>query len=154
MIRMTKLTDYSIVLMSHLAAEGGGLTTASNLAHETRLSVPTVSKILKVLSREGLLVSHRGANGGYSLARDARDISVADVIAAMEGPIAVTECADIDSSECSQESFCGVRENWLKINEAVRNALDSISLEEMARPLVLPLGSSGQGLVRISTTTH
>ena len=133
MIRLTKLTDYSVVLMSHLAAEPETQVTSSSLAQATQISPPTVSKILKVLSREGLLVSHRGANGGYTLARAPRKISVAEVIAAMEGPIAMTECADLHA-ECAQESFCKVRGNWQRINEAVHDALASISLEEMAQP--------------------
>ena len=151
MIRLTKLTDYSVVLMSHLAADFDTLMTAPQLALETQISVPTASKILKVLSREGLLVSHRGANGGYALARPPKEISVADVIAAMEGPIAMTECADIGASECTQESICRVRGNWQKINDAVRGALESISLEEMAQPLVLPLDPGSEHLVHIGS---
>ena len=151
MIRLTRLTDYSIVLMSHLAVEPAELTTASSLTRATQLPAPTVSKILKVLSREGLLISHRGVNGGYCLARGPRDISVADVIAAMEGPIAMTECADLEVGECDQESFCLVRGNWQKINEAVRSALASISLEEMAHPFSVPLGEAGQNLVHLGS---
>ena len=150
MIRLTKLTDYSIVLMSHLAGEPKELMTASSLAHETHLALPTVSKILKVLSHEGLLVSYRGAHGGYMLARSPNEISVADLIAAMEGPIAMTECADLHA-ECVQESFCRVRDNWQKINDAVRYALASISLEEMAQPLALPFEAPATTLVHLGS---
>ena len=138
MIRLTKLTDYSVVLMSHLAAEPETQMTSSSLAQATQIALPTVSKILKVLSREGLLVSHRGASGGYTMARAPREISVAEVISAMEGPIAMTECADLSDGECIQESFCRVRGNWQRINDAVRNALASITLEEMAQPFGVP----------------
>ena len=106
MIRLTKLTDYSVVLMSHLAAEPETQMTSASLAQATQISPPTVSKILKVLSREGLLVSHRGANGGYTLARAPRKISVAEVIAAMEGPIAMTECADLHAECQEQQQDC------------------------------------------------
>ena len=153
MIRLTKLTDYGIVLMSRLAAEPDSLMTASSLALETQISVPTVAKILKVLSREQLLASYRGANGGYTLARDPRDISVEDVIAAMEGPIAVTECAELGPGECAQESVCRVRTNWQKINEVVREALASISLAEMAEPLSFPVGSFAPRLIQIGSTS-
>ena len=149
MIRLTKLTDYSIVLMSHLAAEPVSQMTSTSLAQATQISPPTVSKILKVLSREGLLESHRGVNGGYTLARAPREISVAEVIAAMEGPIAMTECADLHA-ECVQESFCKVRGNWQRINEAVHNALASISLEEMAQPFGV-LAQPAQNLVHLSS---
>lgn len=151
MIRLTKLTDYSIVLMSRLAVEPAELATASSLAQATQVPAPTVSKILKVLSREGLLISHRGVHGGYGLARRPQDISVADVIAAMEGPIAMTECADLEVGDCDLESFCLVRGNWQKINEAVRNALASISLEEMAHPFSVPPAAAGQNLVHLGS---
>ena len=149
MIRLTKLTDYSIVLMSHLAAEPVSQMTSTSLAQATQISPPTVSKILKVLSREGLLESHRGVNGGYTLARAPREISVAEVIAAMEGPIAMTECADLHA-ECVQESFCRVRGNWQRINDAVLNALASINLEEMAQPFGV-LAQPAQNLVHLSS---
>lgn len=151
MIRLTKLTDYGIVLMSRLAAEPGEVTNSSTLALETQISMPTVSKILKVLSHEGLLSSHRGANGGYSLALDPSEISVADVIAAMEGPIAMTECTEHGPGECVQESVCRVRDNWQMINDAVRGALESISLAEMARPLGFPTTSPTLGLVHLGS---
>ena len=153
MIRLTKLTDYGIVLMSHLAAEPDSLMTASSLALETQISMPTVAKILKVLAREQLLASYRGANGGYVLDRDPRDISVADVIAAMEGPIAVTECSELGPGECAQESVCRVRTNWQMINDVVRDALASISLAQMAQPWSLPLGSSAPALIQIGSTS-
>jgi len=132
MIRLTKIADYGVVLMSHFAAEPGRLHTASALSREAHMAVPTVSKVLKLLQRGGLLVSHRGATGGYSLARDPRDISVAEVISAMDGPIAVTECVEDSPGECSVEDVCRVRSNWQRINDAVRGALEGINLEEMA----------------------
>jgi len=135
MIRLTKLADYGVMLMSHMAAAPEALHSASSLARAAAVSVPTVSKILKQLARKGLLVSHRGASGGYTLARPPREITVAQVIAAMEGPIAVTECTDESHSDCAVESVCRVRTNWQKINDAVRGALEQVTMAEMAQPL-------------------
>ena len=134
MIRLTKQTDYGIVLLSHLAVSSEDHLNAPELARETHLPLPMVSKILKTLARSGLLESHRGVKGGYRLARSAAAISVAEIIAALEGPIAITECAPESSDECSYEGFCRVRTNWQRINRAVRDALAGVSLEEMAAP--------------------
>jgi FeS assembly SUF system regulator len=134
MIRLTKQTDYGIVLLSHLVVSPEEHHNAPGLARETHLPLPMVSKILKLLARSGLLESHRGVKGGYRLARSASQISVADIIAALEGPIAITECAPDSSEECSYEAFCRVRTNWQRINRAVRDALASVTLQEMAAP--------------------
>ena len=133
MIRITKQTDYGIVLLTHLAASAERQYAAPELATETRMPLPMVSKILKLLARDGLLSSHRGVKGGYSLARPAEEISMAEIIAALEGPIAITECVSVES-DCSHEALCPVRSNWQRINQAVRSALEGISLAEMAQP--------------------
>lgn len=130
MIRITKQTDYGIVLLTHLATQPERHLNAPELAAETQLPVPMVSKILKLLVREGILLSHRGVKGGYSLARLPQEISMAEIIAALEGPIAITECVDV-SSDCSHERLCPVRSNWHRINAAVRGALEGITLAEM-----------------------
>ena len=140
MLRMTRLTDYGIVLLTHFARHPQRLTrNAPELAAAAHLPQPTVSKILKILAREGLLLPHRGAKGGFSLARSPQDITVADVITALEGPIALTECSTHD--RCDIESLCPVVTNWRRINRAVLDALRGISLAEMASPLpaFLPL---------------
>ena len=134
MIRLTKLADYGVMLMSHVAAAPAALHSASSLSRAAGVAIPTVSKILKQLARKGLLVSHRGASGGYTLSRPPAEISVAQVIAALEGPIAVTECIDETHSDCAVESVCRVRTNWQRINDAVRGALEQITLVEMAQP--------------------
>ena len=135
MLRVTKLADYGIVLMTHFASyPEGQMHNARDLAAEVRLPLPMVSKILKVLAREDLLVSHRGTKGGYSLARAADGITIADIIQALEGPIAVTECTDKVNGDCNLERLCPVRSNWHRINEAIREALEKISLAEMRRP--------------------
>lgn len=137
MIRITKQTDYGIVLLTHLAAQPERHLNAPELAAETQLPVPMVSKILKILVREGILLSHRGVKGGYSLARLAQEITMAEIITALEGPIAITECVDV-SSDCSHERLCPVRSNWHRINAAVRGALEGITLADMTGSIPHP----------------
>ena len=134
MLRMTKQADYGIVLMTYLASHPNQRFAAPELAATTQLPLPTVSKILKLLGREGLLESHRGVKGGYSLARDPERITVAVMISVLDGPIAVTECIEDTPGECSQESVCRLRANWQRINQAVRQALECISLAELTHP--------------------
>lgn len=134
MIRITKQTDYGIVLLTHLAANPDRQLNAPDLAQEVRLPLPMVSKILKLLVREGILRSQRGVKGGYCLARDASAVTMAEIIAALEGPIAITECID-EGGLCSHETMCGVRTNWQRINDALLTALTGITLAEMALPL-------------------
>ena len=146
MLRMTKQADYGIVLLTHMAGAPERRFAASELASETHLPPPTVSKILKLLSREGMLASHRGVKGGYSLGRPPREISVAEMIAALDGPIAFTECIDDFPGECSQESTCRLRANWQRINDSVCRALEGITLAELTHPLrTTPLVQLGNG---------
>lgn len=133
MIRITRQTDYGIVLLTHMAAHGERRYNAPDLGGEVHLPLPMVSKILKLLTREGLLESHRGTKGGYSLARAPEEISMAEIVAALEGPVAITECID-ETSGCTYQPTCRVRTNWQRINEALRSALSGISLAEMTRP--------------------
>lgn len=150
MIRMSRLTDYGIVLMSYMAAHPDRLHNAAELAAGARLPLPTVSKLLRVLARKNLLISHRGAKGGYSLAQAPEDISIAGIIRALEGPIALTVCTTAPSRECEYEPACPVRSPWQKINRAVRQALEGITLAEMAAPerlLAAFVASSTPGLV-------
>jgi len=135
MVRIAKLTDYAIVLLTWLASGDGSLFAAAELATATQLPYPTVSKILKVLSRAGLVSSVRGFQGGYRLARPADRVSVAEIIAAMEGPIALTECSADAPGLCDLEPVCPVTHRWQRINAVVRDALQSLTLEEMTQPL-------------------
>ena len=135
MLRITKQTDYGIVLMTLLAHHAGQRFSAPDLSAETRIPLPMVSKILKLLVRADLLDSHRGVKGGYALARPPHQISVASMIEALDGPIAFTECIEEAPGSCSQESICGVKENWQKINDVVRQALECISLADLSGPL-------------------
>lgn len=150
MIRITKTTDYGIVLLTHMAEIPERRYNASEMAEETQLPSAMVSKILKLLSREGLLDSQRGVNGGYSLARMPHEITVSEIIAALEGPIAITECIDDGPGECVQESFCPLRSNWQLINNAIRSALDGLLLSDMARPLP-PAANPAERLVTLGS---
>lgn len=136
MIRMSKLADYGLVLMTQFLRhqDGSANLSARQMASQTGLPLPMVSKVLKVLTREGLLVSHRGVSGGYALSRIPEEISIGDVLSAMEGPIAMTECLESDG-DCKQEAVCPVRTNWGRINYAVRGVLDAISIADMVEPL-------------------
>lgn len=145
MLRMTKQADYGIVLLSYLANQPERRFSAPDLAQETHLPSPTVSKILKHLCREGLLVSHRGVKGGYSLSQDPREITVAAMISALDGPIAFTECIEDTPGTCSQEDNCHLRANWQRINMAVCRALEEISLFDLAVSAQPPLVQLGGG---------
>ncbi len=138
MLRMSKLADYGTVVMTTLAREPHRIQSAAEVAGRTGVAAPTVSKVLKILAREGLLVSLRGANGGYRLPRSPAQISVAQIIAALEGPIGMTECSAVPGL-CSQESCCTVRSNWQKINRMVLLALEQLTLEQMTRPIGQPV---------------
>lgn len=133
MFKLGKLTDYGTVVMTALAAAPGALRNAHELAAETHVAAPTVSKLLKQLGKSGLVESIRGAHGGYRLARSPERITVAEVVSALEGPIAVTQCA-VHEGGCSIESHCGVRGNWRLINVAIRQALESVTLAQMVEP--------------------
>ena len=133
MLRISKLTDYAILMMVELARDGEMLS-AHVLAERVHVEVPTASKVLKLLAGNDLLESYRGANGGYRVSRTAAEISVAEVIAAIEGPIAMTECS-VEEGLCAQEDNCGLRSNWQRISLAVAQALRDVSLAEMSAPV-------------------
>ena len=139
MIKLSRLTDYAIVLLTQMALEGKGVHSASNLAEKTFLPMPTVSKVLKQLTKANIVTAQRGATGGYILACEPKAISVATLIEAMDGPIAITDCAGSGESEdcCNVQANCPVRGNWDKVNVAVRGALQAVSLADMA-PRAIP----------------
>ena len=146
MIRLGKLTDYGLVLMTHMAQNSDrSLHTARALAVESRLPLPTVSRLLKELLQSGLLVSYRGIKGGYSLARKPREISVAEVIAALEGAIALTECSTDISGLCDLEPCCPIKNNQRIISQAVRGALENLMLSDLSQPLQLTAIRNAQG---------
>jgi len=134
MLRISKMTDYAIMVMVELHVSHGEVLNAQALAERSHLELPTVSKVLKLLVKMGLVDSYRGVNGGYSLQRKAQDISVAEIIAAIEGPIAMTECS-VEEGLCAQEAICSLRGNWQRISVAVAQAMEGVSLAEMAQPV-------------------
>ena len=142
MFKLSKTTDYGIVLMAQLASEPSPMPqNARELAATSDLPVPMVSKILKALAKEGLLSSQRGSKGGYALARDPEDVPVAEMIRVLEGPLALTDCA-VGPSICSHESACVVREPWQQINRVVERALEGVSLADLVRGQTAGVGSA------------
>jgi FeS assembly SUF system regulator len=137
MLRLSKLTDYATVILSFMARDGSHVHAAMEIAAATGIALPTVSKILKLLVKAGVLISTRGAKGGYALARVPEKISVAAIIGALEGPIALTECS-ISHQGCEQATGCDIRGNWGVINRTIHNALESVTLADMIRPAVVP----------------
>jgi FeS assembly SUF system regulator len=137
MLRLSKLTDYATVILSHIAKENELTHSAMGVAEATGIALPTVSKVLKILVNAKVLVSTRGIKGGYALARPPENISVAEVISALEGPIALTECS-ISHEGCEQASGCGISGNWSLINKAIQNALEAVTLADMIKPANLP----------------
>ncbi|MGE5468518.1 MAG: SUF system Fe-S cluster assembly regulator [Ignavibacteria bacterium] len=137
MLRLSKMTDYGTVIMAQMAARPLDIFSAAEVAAATRLSLATASKILKTLARHDLLRSVRGAKGGYVLARPPERISVAEVIAALEGSVAVTECG-VPSGRCAQEASCPSRDNWRRLNHLVSGVLAGVSVLDMSRPLPAP----------------
>ncbi|MFV3073823.1 SUF system Fe-S cluster assembly regulator [Niveispirillum fermenti] len=134
MLRLSKMTDYAVVVLTTLAHADGALHTANSLADRTGLPMPTVQKLLKLLARGDLLQSHRGAMGGYSLSRTPDRINVVHIIEAIEGPIALTDCVDGGSGSCGVQSLCSRKGHWEKVNGAVRRALEDVTLADMATP--------------------
>jgi FeS assembly SUF system regulator len=137
MLRVTKLTDYATVVLTVLAARPDDVLSASELAERAGLETPTVSKLLKPLAQVGLVEGFRGANGGYRLARPAAEISLIEIVEAMEGPLGMTECS-VHAGNCGIEDHCGVRANWRRINDVVVEALRSVTLAQMLSAPVLP----------------
>lgn len=138
MIRLTKQADYGILLMTQFARVGSaGVLSASDLSTRSGLSLPMVNKTLKLLSKAGLLISTRGVNGGYRMSRDAGAITLEDVIAAVDGPIALTECHEHGGiHDCGISANCPTRLNWGIINEALRDSLSGITLLQMIHPML------------------
>lgn len=139
MLRVTKLADYGIVILTYLAAHRENTYNARDIATLVNLPLPVVSKVLKLLGKSGLVVSQRGIKGGYGLARSPQEITVAAIIGAVEGPIAVTECNT--TRDCDMQTGCPVRTNWHLINRTIQSALEKISLAEMTQPMAQPLVS-------------
>jgi FeS assembly SUF system regulator len=156
MLRVSRLTDYATVVMTCIAAHSHDVLSTAQIAEQTRLELPTVSKLLKALGHAGLVESFRGVNGGYRLARPAPEISLAEIVEALEGPIGMTECS-LAEGQCDRESQCGVRGSWQRISNVLERALRAVSLSDMLKPelpVVLPprriVATASNGVVRAS----
>lgn len=132
MIRLSRLADYGIVIATQLARHPDRQQNAPEIAQATSIPQPMASKVLKVLARADILASHRGAKGGYGLARPAVSITVADVVEALDGPIALTTCLD-EANDCGIEALCPARANWQRVNDAIRDALGRVTIQEMTQ---------------------
>ena len=130
MLRISKLTDYGTLVLAQLPVYTKGLTNAGQVAKATHLPQATVSKLLKALVRAGIVVSERGLHGGYALARPDDEISAAEIINAIEGPLAITECSSA-KGQCSLEPTCQVGSAWQAINLSIRRALNEVSLADL-----------------------
>ena len=138
MIRLGKLTDYGLLLMCQIARSPfGKWHTARELAAACHLPMPTVNKLLRTLLHNGLLASHRGVKGGYVLTRNPELIPITEIISALEGPFALTECSSDIAGLCGLESSCPVKDNQRIINQVVRGALERVMLSDLSRPLRL-----------------
>ena len=133
MIILSKLADYGVIVATHLAAFPDRQVTAGAVAAETRLPQATVAKLLKSLAHAGLVTATRGASGGYRLARGANTISVAEVVAAIDGDIGLTQCS-VHVDECARTNYCPTRPHWAAINRAVGQVLAAVSLDAMITP--------------------
>lgn len=130
MLRISKLTDYATVILAHLTTVPERLHTAAEVAQGTGISQPTVTKLLKELQKAQLVTSARGTHGGYQLSRPASEISAAEILDALEGPVAITECSG-QASHCGIEHACRVGNAWQRINNSIRRALEDISLSQL-----------------------
>jgi FeS assembly SUF system regulator len=138
MIILSKLADYGVIVATHLAAAPGQVVNAMHLAADTRLPPTTVSKVLKLLAKAGIVTAVRGAAGGYRLARAPHLVSVAEIIAAIDGAFGMTQCTST-LGPCDRLHFCPTRPHWHRINEAVGQALAQVTLDEMTGPGTFPL---------------
>ena len=131
-MRLSHLADYAVVLMTAAARrEAGARLSATELSEDTGVPLPTAQKLMGQLAASGLLTSSRGAGGGFALARPAAEISLADIVEAVEGPIALSACSD--GGDCSVEQHCAVRPHWPVVNQALRGALAGVSLVQLSR---------------------
>ena len=134
MLKLAKLTDYAIVVLTRLSLLADGTSiSASSLAVDTGIPEPTVAKVLKTLARADLVVSQRGVHGGYTLARAGQEMTLLEVITAIEGPIALTSCVTGQRGDCIAEQSCPSKGRWDVVNEAVREALARVTLADMVR---------------------
>ena len=131
MLKLSKMTDYAVVILADMAHQKDALLSAHSIAQNTKLPEPTVSKILKLLTKHDLIASSRGANGGYALNKNPQDINMADVITATDAPIALTACVDASNQCCDLADSCTIKGQWNPVNIAMQSALENVSLKQM-----------------------
>jgi FeS assembly SUF system regulator len=142
MLRLSKLTDYAVVVLTRLEGADGGVQAAPDLAAATGIAEPTVAKVLKILANAGLVEGLRGARGGYRLTRPIAAMPLTEVIAAIDGPIALTACVDSAVGLCEAEGICPVRGRWDPVNRAIRDALSGITIADLAPPHATPAAAA------------
>lgn len=135
MLKISKLADYSTVIMSFLAKFPDQLFSASLISERTHIPTPTVSKVLKLLHEAKLLISLRGTSGGYQLAKAPNEINIAEIIAAIDGKPAITQCSK-GNNICHHDRVCEIRNNWRTINQIISNILEGLSLADMSQPFI------------------
>jgi FeS assembly SUF system regulator len=129
MIKIGKIADYALIIMAHMAANKGKLRNSNDIAEATHVAMPTVSKILKLLVGGGLLESVRGKNGGYLLNKSGNNISVVEVIEAIDGPISITDCVT-ELHDCGMKNLCGMQSGWQKVNVKIKNTLEDVKVSD------------------------
>ena len=158
MLRLSKKVDYALIALKDLASSSSGTSSAREIAARYDIPVELLAKVLQRLARHGLLESHQGTRGGYRLSRPASRISVADVIEAIDGPVLVTACSDIDET-CDQYSKCNVRDPLWRLKDRIVQSLSSFTLQELAAdddssafPVTLMPGETEQVAVSAGST--
>ena len=133
MLRITKMTDYAVLILANLVLHDNKLLTAKEIASETHISLPTTQKILKKLNRKNLVISKQGASGGYSLDPETKKLSVATLLEKLDGDLSITQCSSTDD-QCEVEDFCNIGNAWQMINQRVQWALNDITLGDLIHP--------------------
>lgn len=133
MLRISKMTDYGVLVLNNMVDAGAVKLTTDDLVRATKLSIPTIRRVMKALSDAGLVIAQRGAKGGYRLARSAGQIRILDVVQAFEGPISLTECTSEDV-QCEIIDSCSLPNNWSGINQLLVRILANISLQDLRHP--------------------
>ncbi|MFK7866982.1 MAG: SUF system Fe-S cluster assembly regulator [Alphaproteobacteria bacterium] len=134
MFRLSKMTDYAVIVLALMSKEHGAIFTAPDISVKTSLPQPAVAKLLKALARAQVIQSKRGAQGGYILERRPHNITIAEVIVAMDGPVSLTACVDNSEDQCHAASLCPMSGRWQVLNNAVEQAIISVSLAQIITP--------------------
>jgi len=152
MIRISKLADYAVVILSIMASSDDLLMSAAKLSTVSHVPEPTVSKILKMLSKGGIIKSTRGIHGGYALCMSPCEVTVEDIIYAIDGPVLITECANGCNTKCNLGTGCKMRGRWNGVNQAIRYALSSVSLQSIISDepkISTRVNGNGDDIVRV-----